>query len=34
MRMKMMAVLIVIQALAMTISTFVNPIALAEIGWK
>jgi hypothetical protein len=34
MRMKGMALLIVIQALAVTINTFVNPIALAEIGWK
>ncbi|KAL2838641.1 hexose transporter protein [Aspergillus pseudoustus] len=34
MRMKGMALLIVIQAVAVTINTFVNPIALAEIGWK
>lgn len=34
MRMKGMALYIVVQNVAFTINTFVNPIALDAIGWK
>ena len=34
MRMKGMAMFITIQMVAVTVNTFVNPIALESIGWK